>query len=541
MQQRLASLIAWVGARRGLALLGLAGFGVLSVRSAWLADDAYISFRVIDNLLTGYGLRYNVAERVRAFTHPLWLGVLAAVTSVTREFYYSPLVLNLAASIGAVALVLFRVAATRAGACLAVVLLAGSKAFVDYSTSGFEDALTFFLLALFFALRAPPRPTPRRAALLGLVLGLAVVNRLDTVLLAGPLLVALLVEVGPRARGRVVVSALAPLAIWETASFLYYGALLPNTALAKLATGLPPAALVPQGLTFLRESFNRDPVTLGTIVTVAWASLLGQVPKAPAVLAGIGIHLAYVVWIGGHFMSGRFLAAPLLLAAIVVARTPSASAGTAWALGALALAVSALSPCSPLRSGPGYGFTDAPRPLVRKVWRGIVDERAIYYKNTGLLHAIAGAQVPSGVFVLRVQQDRRRAEREGVLVREKTAIGFYGFFAGPRVHILDSTALVDPLLARFRVAPGSAWRVGHFFRAVPDGYLEALESGENRIRDPDLAAYYERLRVVTRGPLGDPRRWAQAARLVLGMDDHLLRGYEARGRAPGPGGAAPGP
>jgi hypothetical protein len=37
---------------------------------AWIGDDAAITARVIDNLLHGYGLRWNVDERVQAFTHP---------------------------------------------------------------------------------------------------------------------------------------------------------------------------------------------------------------------------------------------------------------------------------------------------------------------------------------------------------------------------------------------------------------------------------------------------------------------------------------
>ena len=46
---------------------------VVLIRTAWICDDAYITFRTIDNFLHGFGLRWNVAERVQSFTHPLWL------------------------------------------------------------------------------------------------------------------------------------------------------------------------------------------------------------------------------------------------------------------------------------------------------------------------------------------------------------------------------------------------------------------------------------------------------------------------------------
>ena len=40
-------------------------FVVLMIKTAWVGDDAYISFRPLDNLLNGHGLRWNVAERVQ--------------------------------------------------------------------------------------------------------------------------------------------------------------------------------------------------------------------------------------------------------------------------------------------------------------------------------------------------------------------------------------------------------------------------------------------------------------------------------------------
>ena len=41
--------------------------------TAWLCDDAYITFRVVDNLPGGFGLRWNTFERVQAYTNPLWM------------------------------------------------------------------------------------------------------------------------------------------------------------------------------------------------------------------------------------------------------------------------------------------------------------------------------------------------------------------------------------------------------------------------------------------------------------------------------------
>lgn len=53
-------------AERGLWVLVATTLGGLVVWRAWVCDDAYISFRVVDNALHGYGLRWNVDERLRA-------------------------------------------------------------------------------------------------------------------------------------------------------------------------------------------------------------------------------------------------------------------------------------------------------------------------------------------------------------------------------------------------------------------------------------------------------------------------------------------
>jgi len=60
--------------RRHLPWLLVTALLIFSVvRSAWLCDDAFITFRTADNFIHGYGLTWNVAERVQTYTHPLWL------------------------------------------------------------------------------------------------------------------------------------------------------------------------------------------------------------------------------------------------------------------------------------------------------------------------------------------------------------------------------------------------------------------------------------------------------------------------------------
>src|SRR5258708_3012383 len=78
----------------GLIALALACFLFLIARDSWLSDDAYITFRTVDNFIHGYGLTWNVDERVQVYTHPLWMLLISAVSFCTHELYYSVLVLS---------------------------------------------------------------------------------------------------------------------------------------------------------------------------------------------------------------------------------------------------------------------------------------------------------------------------------------------------------------------------------------------------------------------------------------------------------------
>jgi len=140
------------GFRRLVIAGGTAAFLLLLLRTAWLDDDAYITFRTVDNFLNGLGLRWNVVNRVQAFTHPLWMLAVAAAAAVGGDVYFSSLALSIVVSLAAVTLAASRIASTLPMAVLVFASLALSKAFVDYSTSGLENPLTHLLLALFAAL-----------------------------------------------------------------------------------------------------------------------------------------------------------------------------------------------------------------------------------------------------------------------------------------------------------------------------------------------------------------------------------------------------
>src|SRR5262249_29826985 len=108
-------------------------------------------------------------------------------------------------------------------------------------------------------------------------------------------------------------------------------------------------------------------------------------------------------------------------------------------------------------------------------------------------------------------------------------IGLYGLNAGPTKHVIDENALADPLLARLPVSPRvyfDFW-ASHYFRDIPDRYVESNERDLNLLKDPLLHAYYDRLRNVTRGPLLRASRLADIWALNVSYRD-LHERYEKR-------------
>src|SRR5215210_747828 len=124
--------------RRWIGRIGFTMLAIALVRTGWVSDDAYISFRTADNIIHGYGPVWNTAERVQAFTHPLWLAVCTAAFALTGEAFYTAIAVSAAITIGAVAVLVLRIAPGAWPMALAFAALLSSKAFVDYSTSGLE-------------------------------------------------------------------------------------------------------------------------------------------------------------------------------------------------------------------------------------------------------------------------------------------------------------------------------------------------------------------------------------------------------------------
>lgn len=507
-----------IGPAAALWALG-AIYVVLVYRTAWVSDDAFITLRTVSNWLSGYGLRWNVAERVQTFTHPLWMLWLAGAHAIGGEPFYSTLYLSWLVSCVAVATLFI---GTRGGALersLSLGLLIFSKAFVDYSTSGLENPLTHLWLACFVVLYFR-RDARSSLVPLSAIVGLAVLTRLDTGLLYAPAWLLLLRERTWRERAGAACIAALPIAAWLAFSLVYYGFLWPNTAYAKLGVGeIAGLHRLAEAFWYFATSLFGDPLTLGSWLAITALMVRRRDAARLALLAGSALSLGYVVAIGGDFMSGRFFSAPFFMAVACLASSDALGSVRARR-GALAFAAALvlLGGRPTLLTGADYGVL---REIDAVNIFGVHDARAEFFRHTSLINAdTMNPARRDHPWTGSGHKLREAVARDPHLrVQPIDAIGLSGYYAGPGVHIVDRWALADPLLARM---PASVGAVGHYTRAIPTGYLESLSTGKNFIGDPVIADYYDRLSLVVRGALFTKERWRAIWALNSGAYDQRL-------------------
>ena len=531
---------SWLTIARVIALIVLGG---MMLRLAWLGDDALITLRAALNLTHGWGAGFNATEAVQAYTHPLWFLLWAAVGKVTGEWVLTILLVGIVLSLGAVALVLWS-ARSLAVVIAAAVAFALSDAFMEYSTSGLENPLAWLLIGalLVVSQRAMATTvgkglTTGQAVAIGLLFAGVVLTRFDLALIAAP--IALVLAWRWRRHWRAVavaaVTAVTPLILWFAWSWVTYGSLLPNTFLAKQNLDIPKIELLVQGFRYAWTTADFDPVT--AIVLAAGLVVIGVLGTALHRAAGVGVllYLVYIIYIGGDFMAGRFFAVPfyvVVLAMVLLSarRAEETSAATTddmrTALAATGVVV--------LTAGvilAGLGVANrAPTALTapnaarwpNQQQANVYDARGKFLElNKGLgqwlmtlgklpitvppfmtdfsvdpvmpLHDIRAA---ANMWPDAAESPLQRSEwpsANGTRYTVPTQVGVacgllgaWGILSGPTVHWIDTCALSDRFLAGL---PSEGrdfnWVIGHFGREVPDGYPDAVATGDpGKVIDP---------------------------------------------------------
>ena len=213
-----------------------------------------------------------------------------------------------------------------------------------------------------------------------------------------------------------------------------------------------------------------------------------------------------MVRIGGDYMTGRFLSTPLLACVLIASQVEFENTVQPALAFAIVLAFGFTSPRPPIATTDTYaGLGSSPED--------IDDERGYRANETALLRLNRDNPLSSTAGWI---ADGIAARRDKVQVIVHKNIGYFGYFAGPGVHIIDPYGLGDALMGRIPFNEGVIpWASGHFYREIPDGYPDAaIDKGP--LKDPRMNAYWRNLETVTRGPIFSAARLRLVARFAAG-------------------------
>lgn len=508
--------------------------------NAWVVDDAYITFRTVDNFVHGRGLTWNPGERVQVYTHPLWMLVVSLCYFFTSELFFTVIFLSLAVTLASVVIVAraatagFRLSLWKIP--LLVFALISSKAFIDYTSSGLENCLSYLIACLFLvkflSFRQKSAEYHRKdVALLFFLASLAFINRFDTILLYVPAVVYLLWISHSTPKlicAREILLALSPAILWVLFSLFYYGSPFPNTAYAKdFSTGFPFSWKLQRGWEYLENSVAWDTSSYFILAVCVVLSIRDRTPQTLTSLIGIAFYMAYTVFSAASatHMSGRFFAVPFFMATVVlVILAPNLRFSLLSSI--LFITYIIYSPISAVKFGTSYY-----RPY-NQIMNYIDTKWRVFNEGSALINWQPGKQMPDHIWYHEGERFRGPSQKVhvgGAFGGE--AIGYFGFAAGPELYIIDKVGLSDPLLSRLPASQPEyidQWKSGHFHRDIPNGYIESIENDCNMIQDADLRQYYDAVRIITRGPLFSVDRFRVIWNMNIGKYNYLIQHYVAQ-------------
>jgi len=328
--------------RVGLLVVPILVIVVMGWARRWNLEDAFLNYRIVDQIRAGHGPVFNVGQRVEVGTSPLWLWTLVVVRTVV-PFVKIELSAAFVGLVGTAAgLWWAQLGASRLWGQGSERLLVPVGALVyaflppswDWATSGLENGMTIaWLGALMLVLGTVARretAVPRgKLAALGVLVGLGPLLRPDLALATLTVTVALLWMIRPKLADmlRFLAALVALSVLYEIFRAGYYATLVPNTALAKDASGsywhdgwnylldlvVPYRLLIPLaaavavlGFAFAKRSGLRRP---GVVAVLA-------MPVAGA------LHALFMTKTGGDYLHARLLLPSLFMLLAPIAALP---------------------------------------------------------------------------------------------------------------------------------------------------------------------------------------------------------------------------
>jgi len=146
-----------------------------------------------------------------------------------------------------------------------------------------------------------------------------------------------------------------------------------------------------------------------------------------------------------------------------------------------------LYPHTPFTSPVNYSNQD--------YYRGITDERGYFFDELSLV-AYVSQKNKGEIFPQHYLAENGReykSSSQNIIVEK--SVGFFGYCSGTEKIIIDPLAITDPLLSRLPVS--DRWRIGHFQRVIPDGYIETIINESESLTDPKTDRLYNRIKLIT--------------------------------------------
>lgn len=455
-------------------------FALLLIPYAWLVyrfnfvcDDAYISFRYARNFAEGFGLRYNVVENppVEGYSEFLWVIWCA----IFERFGIDVTVAARATSVLCGVLTLWwlmRFVERRYGlsprrAALPTAFLATFPPFSVWSTSGL--ATVPFAFALFGAfdalLREPGRPRLPAAVAFGV---LAAGLRADGALFVGVVFgVAALSALARRDFASLRVSILtgfcvgAAVAVQLAFRLAYYGAWVPNTALAKVTFS---SLALEQGRNYLLVMGLTFPA-LVLIPLVAIGAMIAKRRWDRDALELLAVPIAVAAYVGlisgGDWMTmARMLlqAVPFLAALLALplraepAFRASRAAALAWPMVLIALSLPTAFDLHPVPGSLRYAF---------RIRAPVGMSEYTFWKHE---------RDRTRTWVVLGKELARRAKPGDSIVQGP--IGAVGYFS--RLHVYDMFGLVNREVAMRPITDAEVrdpWRPPGHHKGVPKEFF----------------------------------------------------------------------
>lgn len=496
--------------------------------TAWNTDDAYHGFVMSRNWIEGNGLVYNIGERVNASTMPLNTLIQGIMYFICGDMVFGSLFLGIIESGIAVSLILMTFCHCKWKTWL-VILAWFSKSLISFSTSGLENSLLFLLAGIFMIIISKKRETFNKQDLfkIALCIGMMAFARMDVILIFLP--ISLYAFFAKKSKDitfsqciLIGIVGILPFIIWEAFSLFYYGFLFPNTAYAKLGTGYAETEYWIRGLSYFVATLLADSIVVGIQLIFIYLAFKSKVVQYWCVAIGIILYNIYLLHIGGDFMLGRHFTVTAIVSlcgilALCQNEYKSKDTLTIVMLGMVFFSTTTsglLSQHFLWPSDHGIAFSGA-----------VADERQYYFNQTSLLSKLE----------ILPYNDNEQWHTDEISQIEKSDIkgkvinwapGILRYYYARDKVIEDPHALGDAFLTKLKaIDEGESWRIGHMSRIVPDGYNETLATGENRIVNPSLHEYYNKLSLIIKGDLLSFERLKTIIDMNCGKYNYLLDQY----------------